>query len=91
VILKVPDLKKTKNNTGYICHEKWGNGSCLGSMFDVTLPVGIAVHPDHYGGHYREKNSCPHNDAIKIQPPKSRGCSLTLVGPRIKGWGERIM
>jgi hypothetical protein len=39
-------------------------------MFDVTLPgfLGIAVHQDHY----REKNSHPCNDAMKIQTPKSR-------------------
>jgi hypothetical protein len=30
------------------------------------------VHQDHYRGHYREKNSCPCNDAIKILTPKSR-------------------
>jgi hypothetical protein len=43
-------------------------------MFDVTLPdsLGIAVHQDHYKGHYREKNSHPCNDAMEIQTPKSR-------------------
>jgi hypothetical protein len=43
-------------------------------MFNVTLPgsLGIVVHQDHYRGHYfREKNSHPCNDAIKIQTPKS--------------------
>jgi hypothetical protein len=48
-------------------------------MFDVTLPgsLSIAVQQDHYRGHYEKKkkktpNSCPCNDAIKIQTPKSR-------------------
>jgi hypothetical protein len=45
-------------------------GSFLRSMFDVTLPgsLGIVIYQDHYG----EKNSCPCNDAMKIQTHKSR-------------------
>jgi hypothetical protein len=68
---KSPRVKKT---IGYVCHEKWGDGSCLGNIFDVTLldSIGIVVHQDHYGGHYTEKNSHPPNNAMKIQTPKSR-------------------
>jgi hypothetical protein len=63
-----------KNKTGYICHGKWGDESCIKSIFDVTLPgtLGIVVHQDYYRDHYREENSCPRNNAMKIQTPKSR-------------------
>jgi hypothetical protein len=39
-------------------------------MLNITLPgpPGIVVYQDHYGGHYKKKNSPPCNDAIKIQP-----------------------
>jgi hypothetical protein len=45
VILKVPELKKkTKTkHTGYIYHKKWGYGSYLGNMFDVTLAVPLVL------------------------------------------------
>jgi hypothetical protein len=74
---------RVKHNTGYICHGKQGNGSCLGSMFEVTLPgsPSIAVHQDHHRDHYREKNSHPCSNAMEIQTHKSRWCSLTLGGP----------
>jgi hypothetical protein len=57
-----------------------GDGSCLGNMFDFTLPdsLGIVVYQDHYGGHYRKENSYPCNDAVEVQTPKSEWCSLAL-------------
>jgi hypothetical protein len=52
---------------------RWGDGSCLGNMFDTTLPgsLGIVVYQDHYGGNYRKENRRPCNDAVEIQTPKS--------------------
>jgi hypothetical protein len=54
-------LQSKENNAGHVCHGKWGDGSCLGSMSDVTLPgsLGTVVHGDHYRGHYREKTAAP--------------------------------
>jgi hypothetical protein len=59
---------------GWVQNPDRSYGSCLGSMFDVTLPgsLGIIVYQDHDSGHYREKKSHPSNDAMKIQTPKSR-------------------
>jgi hypothetical protein len=41
-------------------------------MFDVTLSgsLGIVVHQNHYRAHYREQDSLPSKDAMKIQTPK---------------------
>jgi hypothetical protein len=36
------------------------------------------------GGHYRKKNSHTCNDAIKIQTPRSRWCSLTHLSSFVK-------
>jgi hypothetical protein len=64
---------------GYLClgeiqDPDRGNGSGLGDVFNITLsgPPGIMVCQDYYGGHYRKKNSCPCNDAMEVQTPKSR-------------------
>jgi hypothetical protein len=48
--------------------------SYLGGMFNITLsgPPGIAVYQVYYEGHYRKKNSHPHDDAMEVQTPKSR-------------------
>jgi hypothetical protein len=32
-----------ENNAEYIHHGKQGNGSCLGSLFDVTLPGSLVL------------------------------------------------
>jgi hypothetical protein len=47
---------------------KQGNGPCPESMFNIILPgsLSIAVCQDHYGGHYRKKNSHPYNVAVEI-------------------------
>jgi hypothetical protein len=45
-------------------------GTCL--MLPCLVPLvlqSIILLQDHYRGHYREKNSCPCNDAIKNTNP----------------------
>jgi hypothetical protein len=59
---------------GWIQNPNTSGGPNLGSVSDVTLPgsPGGAVYQDHYGGHNIKKNGLSCNDAMKIQPPKSR-------------------
>jgi hypothetical protein len=44
---------------GWIQDPDRGDGSCVGNMFDTTLPgsLGIAVYQDHYRGHYRKETA----------------------------------
>jgi hypothetical protein len=62
---KSPSVKKTIQTTFAI---KMGDGSYPRKMLNITLPgpPGIAVYQEHYRGHYKKKNSCSYNDAIKI-------------------------
>jgi hypothetical protein len=66
--------KKNKNNTGYIYHKKWNNGSYLRSIFDVTLPgpPGITIYQEYYGGCYKKQSGHTCNGAMKMQTPRSR-------------------
>jgi hypothetical protein len=45
-------------------------GACL--ILPCSGPPGIAVYQVYYEGHYRKKNSHPHDDAMEVQTPKSR-------------------
>jgi hypothetical protein len=64
---KSPKVKKTIQTTFVI---KKGYGFYPRSMLNIIQPgpPGIVVYQDHYRGHYKKKNSCPCNDAIKTQP-----------------------
>jgi hypothetical protein len=52
------------------------------SMLNTALPgpPGIVVYQDYYGGHCRKENGLTGSDAMLIQTPRSRWCSLTIVG-----------
>jgi hypothetical protein len=39
-------------------------GACV--LLSCLVPLSIMAYQDHYGGHYRKKNSCPYNDAMEI-------------------------
>jgi hypothetical protein len=53
------------------------NKVILGAGGPAWFP-GTVVYQDYHGGHYRKENGLTYNDAMEIQTPRSRSCSLTL-------------
>jgi hypothetical protein len=55
-------------NPRWVQHLNRGTIPCLRTMLAVTLPgpPGTADLQDHYGSHYRKKDSCLCNGAMEI-------------------------